>query len=130
MVNFYIYYIHIHTYIHTYIFINIKKKTVNPKQYTGINRYQNISLYWSNQYNIKYMIDSLAKTPYVTNHVYFKFEWKKIALICTGLWEKVTKCSPKRKWEFKNKKKRKLERYMPYTIKEDKRSRVFLIVQS
>ena len=51
----------------------------------------------------------LAKTPYVTNHVYFKFELKKIALICMGLWEKATKCRPKRKWEFKNKKKRKLE---------------------
>ena len=44
MVNFYIYYnIYIytqtHTYIHTYIYIYIYKITVNPKRYTGIDRY-------------------------------------------------------------------------------------------
>ena len=46
MVNFYIYYniyiyiyIQTHTYIHTYIYIYIYKIAVNPKRYTGIDRY-------------------------------------------------------------------------------------------
>ena len=38
MVNLYIYY-NKHTHIHTYIYINIKKIAVNPKRYTGIDRY-------------------------------------------------------------------------------------------
>jgi len=35
---------------------------VNSKRYTGINRYKNISFYWSNRYNLRYEIDSLATT--------------------------------------------------------------------
>ena len=32
---------------------------VNLKQYTGIDWYQNISFHWSNQYSLRYEIDSL-----------------------------------------------------------------------
>ena len=32
---------------------------VNPKRFTGIDRYQNISFHWSIRYNLQYEIDSL-----------------------------------------------------------------------
>ena len=55
----YIYtYTYIHTYIHTYIYIYIIM--VNPKRYTGIDRYRNISFHWSNRYSLRYEIDSLG----------------------------------------------------------------------
>ena len=70
MVNFYIYYnIYTHTYIHTYIYIyKYKKITVNPKRYTGLDRYRNISFYWSNRYNLRYEIDSLELTSLYTRY--------------------------------------------------------------
>ena len=60
MVNFYVYYnTHTHTHTHIYIYIYKYKITVNPKRYTGIDRYRNISFHLSNWYSLRYEIDSL-----------------------------------------------------------------------
>ena len=37
---------------------------VNPKQYTGIDWYRNISFHWSNQYSFRYEIDFLECTTH------------------------------------------------------------------
>ena len=61
MVNLYIYYnkhTHIHTYI--YIYINIKKIAVNPKRYTGIDRYPKYIGPVAKPVRLRYGIDILA----------------------------------------------------------------------
>ena len=58
MINFYFYY---------NIYIYIYKIVVNPKRYTHIDWYQNISFHWLNRYSIRYEINFLSfDTDYVS----------------------------------------------------------------
>ena len=52
----------------------------NSKQYTSIDRYQNISFRWLNQYNIWYEIDSLDVNFIVLRKYFLDLKilrWKK-----------------------------------------------------
>ena len=53
-------YVCMYVYIYIYLFIyKYKKIAINPKRYTSIDRYRNLSFRWPNQYSLRYEIDSL-----------------------------------------------------------------------